>query len=479
MGGASSEVHDATTRLLLESALFDPTRIRRTAKRLGLHSEASHRFERGVDPSTVVVASRRCAQLLADWAGARPAGALLDVQTRPGLEVPVTVAFRPARTSALLGVEVPAAEQAALLSRLHLSVQMDREPWQVSVPTARRDLTREVDLIEEVARVWGYDRIPSTVPRLEALPTQAGDRLGDALREAARGLGFEEVITYGFVGPRQLQALGLSSDDPRSHPVLLENPLREELSALRTTLVPGLVQVLLGNVSRQVTDLCVFELGVAFLPRGAGEAPSEERHLVGLLSGTESGWLRRGAPLDVFDATGALEECLGAIGARFVLAPSSEPWLHPGKQAAIVVDGVARGFVGELHPDYRQRAGLELPAFVFEVNVEGLSVRPVEARTALPRFPAVVRDLSFFVDESVPAAQIRRVVEEAREPLVAELAVLEDYREPGRVPPGKKGMLWTLTYRAPDRTLTDDEVTAAQGRLQARLTAELAIQLRV
>jgi len=504
MGGGDSEVRPETTRLLVESAAFDPTRIRRTARRLGLHTEAAHRFERGVDPNAPTDASLRCAALVEELAGGRVAGPLVDVVARPAVLAPKVIRLRPARTQALLvgvgrfsldGKEIdPAlggalspAAQVRALEALGLGVSAvagdAAAALEVTVPTARPDLTREVDLIEEIARLVGYDPIPSTLPPIiiPPSPPEPRARLAEAVRRALVGVGLDETLCYAFVAPQAIAALGLSDGDRRARPRALANPLREELSVLRTALVPGLVGALGRNLSRGVTDVRLFELATVFLPRDGAppsEAPEERTHVAGVLAGARDGWLRPGAPVDLFDAKGVVEELAAAVGWEVRWGPGREPWLHPGLQATVLVDGEPRGVVGELHPDYRARAGIEAVAFAFELDLAGLAARPTTKTQPLPRFPSAVRDLSFFIDATVPADTVRATVVAAAEPLLTDVRVVEDYREAGRVPEGKKGMLWSFTFRSPERTLTDAEVDAAHARLRDRLVSALAIAPR-
>jgi phenylalanyl-tRNA synthetase beta chain len=467
MGGSTSEVSATTSRVLLESAYFEPARVRRTAKRLGLHTEASHRFERGVDPEGALDASRRCAQLFQELAGAQVVGHPIDLYPRR-IESK-RIKLRPARTRALLGVEVSDAEQKRLLSGLGLSVS---DSFEVVVPTHRPDLTREVDLIEEVARLYGYDKVPATVPDLTAAPGPSGDPLGDTVREALRGQGLDEVVTYAFVSPSQMARLR-----PQPAPLVLQNPLREEQSAMRTTLLVGLLNALQRNVSRGQTEVRLFELGEIFLPR-AKELPDERRRVAGVLAGHQDGWLRPGASLDYWDAKGVVEELLAALGHVAEFEPGREVQLHPGVQARILVGGKPVGHVGELHPDVARELGVEARPFVFELALDELGEAGWPRVEELPRFPSVTRDLSFFVSADKPAREIRALLESLRDPLCVEVRVIEDFRDPGKVPAGQKGMLWSFTYRAADRTLTDAEVQSLHASLTDRLKAALPVTLR-
>lgn len=472
MGGARSEVSDATTRLLLEVAHFEPARVRRTARRLGLHTEASHRFERGVDPNGCAdVNAWLCATVIA-LAGGEQSSALADAYPRP--IAPAKLTLRAARTEAVLGIPMVADEQARLLRTIGLDVGKRLD---VTVPTFRPDLTREIDLIEEIARLHGYDHIPPTLPKLERPPGPmrgADDVRMDAVRDALRGLGLDEIVTYGFVGAEALRAFG--SDESRW--LRVTNPIREEQAIMRTTLLPGLTAALARNLARDQSDVRIFEVGAVFRRAPSGDDPSEERWTVaGLMSGRRDDWLKPGAPLDFFDVKGVIEALGESLGVEIECVASKLAWLHPGIQGAIHVGDRVVGHVGQLHPQTARTLALEATPFVFEIDLASLPSTTPSAAAELPRFPAVTRDLSFFVDENVSAGQIRARLQALRDPLCVDVRVLEEYRGDKR-PAGKKGMLWSFVYRAPDRTLTDAEVQKLHDELVARLSSELRIDRR-
>jgi phenylalanyl-tRNA synthetase beta chain len=483
MGGATSEVSDATTRALLESAYFTPARIRRTAKRLGLHSEASHRFERGVDPDGVPGAALRCAEWMARLS---PPGAKLRLlgpmtDRYPVPLAPRKVQLRVQRTTRLLGVAIPADEQARLLAALGLETEARGETLVATVPPRRPDLLREEDLIEEVARLHGYDRVPATMPALHEAPGPIAAPLLSLVRDALAAQGLDEVQGYAFLGPRLLEAFAFA-DARRARPIRLANPLREELSLLRTALLPGLLQALRKNLSRGVEDVRLFEVGEVFLPhdpaRGAAGGSDEETHLAAVWCGATSGWLKPGPAPDFFDLRGVVEGLLERLGHSGRFVPSREGWLHPGAQAEVWAGERRLGHLGELHPDLAHRLDLEVRVLCCELDLGALGAALPARFEELPRFPAVVRDLSFFVDAQVSAAAIAEVIDAARDPLVVDVRVREDYREPGRVPEGKKGMLWSVTYRAADRTLTDGEVEPRHAALVAHLEETLGARHR-
>lgn len=475
MGGAGSEVSDGTTRLFLESAHFAPTRVRRTAKRLALHTEAAHRYERGTDPSAPAEVARHLAATVLALAGGKVASALADAYPRP--IAPVTLTLRAERTSALLGLALPAAAQAKLLHGIGLEAHVDGATLRVTVPTFRPDLTREVDLIEEIARLHGYEHVPAVLPPLDEPPgpmRNAAEATNDAARDALRGLGLDEVVTYGFVGPQHGRPF-VDGDAPH---VRIVNPIREEQSVMRRSLLPGLCLALQRNLARGTEEVRIFEVGAVFWPREGNELPDERWHVAGLLHGHRDGWLKPGAPLDFYDAKGVVEELVAALGHAARCVPGGGlVGLHPGVQARVLCGDVAVGAVGELHPHAARALGVEGRPLVFELDLQALPAAAPVAAAELPRFPAVTRDLSFFIDERVLAAEVAAAVDRVRHPLLIDVRVLEEYVGDKR-PSGKKGMLWSFTYRAPDRTLTDAEVQKLHDDLVAALARELGFERR-
>ncbi len=485
MGGAESEVGDSTTRVLLESAHFHPASIRRTARRLGLHSESSYRFERHVDPNTSDLAAARAAELLARLGGGRVARGAVDAYPAP--KRPWKVSIRASRTSLLSGVEFSRDEIAELLGRLALETEAtaDADVLEVTCPTSRPDLTREVDLIEEVLRVHGFDKVPSTMPHTEVSPSGSGDPRPAALRSTLAAIGMSEAITFGFTSPERIAALGFADDDPRGRPVEVRNPMSAGQAAMRTSLIPNLLAAVSRNLSFDVRQVRLFEIGSVFLP-SEEELPHEPVHLGGVMTGQADGWLKPGADLDFFDAKGVVERSLAAIlgselEARKVafVATSDVPFMHPGVCAAITLeDGTVAGHVGEIHPVVRKKLGVEPACFGFELDLSVLPLPEPAQMRAIPKYPAITRDVSFFVDVDVPAARVTALIEGSDEPLLESVSLLEDYRAEGKVPAGKKGMLWSITYRSPERTLTDEEADAAHEAIVGRLLDSLSATRR-
>jgi phenylalanyl-tRNA synthetase beta chain len=473
MGGLDTEVTASTTRVLLEAASFHPPSIRRTAKRLGLHSEASYRFERRVDPDGCERASQRAAVMLAELGGGVVRPGALDRYPTPPAEV--TLTLRPGRVETLLGMPIPPAEIERHLTSLGLAVSGER----VTVPSFRPDLEREVDLIEEIGRLHGYDDLPATLPASTSAPQPSGDPLAERLRDLLTAAGMDEAITFGFTSRQKLAALRLPAEHPVMRPLELSNPMREEQAVLRTSLLPNLLGAVAKNLAFGETDIRLFDVGAVFLPRPE-PLPTEPRFVVGVLAGQRPDWLVPGGEVDFYDVKGIVERVLAAlhVEAEFVAARNEDGFLHPGVAAAIRIRGEHAGVVGEVHPDTRAQLGIDRRCFAFEISLDRLGTPPAPQFQPLPRFPGITRDVSFFVDDFVAAARVRDAFLVDRSPLLIDLRILEDYREPGKVPEGKKGMLWTMTYRDPGRTLTDADVDAVHEKLVARALGELSAQRR-
>nr|WP_262366773.1 phenylalanine--tRNA ligase subunit beta [Moorella thermoacetica] len=480
MGGLATEVTPATTNILIESAHFDGASIRRTSRRLGLRSEASTRFERGVNLEGAPAAADRAARLMAELAGGRVAPGRIDCYVKR--RQPVTIELRPERVNYLLGTELAPTTMKELLERLHLEVRGEG-PFQVTVPAYRGDLTGEIDLVEEIARLYGYNRIPVTLPgNLTAREKQApAQRWEEAGREAAAAAGLAEVITYSFIGPRALDQLRLPEDHPWRHTVKIQNPLREEQSIMRPSLLPGLLEVAGRNASRRVLPVAIYELGRVFIPAGS-RRPGEPLRLAGLVMGTTPrGWNWPAGEMDFYYLKGILESIFSRLRVRDVSweASNAYPFLHPGRAATIKAGTRVLGYLGELHPEVLAAVELPARACAFELDWEaaGDQALRVPRYEPLPRFPAVERDLAVVVPATTTAAAVAGVIREAGGELLRAVALFDVY-EGAPVPEGCKSLAYSLVYQLPDRTLTDAEVNAAQERIQRALEERLGASLR-
>jgi phenylalanyl-tRNA synthetase beta chain len=482
MGGRDSEVGPDTRCVLLESAHFDPLSVRRTAKRLGLHSEASHRFERGVDPEGTLYALDRAAFLLEQMSGGIPVKGCVDCYALRKRVAPILV--RDLMVKRLLGIELTRREIERILRSLGLNIRgRTKRGLKVLPPSYRRDLTREADLIEEIARLRGYEKIPSTLP----LVRPQGGR-GDSLLRRERsirsflvGEGLTELINLPFAsGEMNRRFYGLW-ESPRS-PVSILNPLIQESAEMRLSLIPGLLENLRAHIARKVRSFCGFNLGKVFClgPKGS---PVEGEHLAGILYGQRErrGLRTKETPLTFLDIKGLVEGILEVIGVEHRAAWTScgvASFLHPGKAASLQFHGSTMGFSGEVHPDLCEE--LDLPPFLlFELDFEGLvqyAPRELTARS-LPRFPSVERDLAVVVDEIFPAQRIISWIKDLKHSLIEEVQVFDQYRG-SPIPEGKKSLAYTISYRAEDRTLTDAEVNALHQNLVSQISEVFGAQLR-
>jgi phenylalanyl-tRNA synthetase beta chain len=496
MGGGGSEVGGQTRAVLLEAATFDPRSVRRTAKRLGLHSEASHRFERGVDANGLPHASARAAALLARLGGGALAGDAVD--RHPRVPEPRKVTLSMAGLRRLAGFDIPLEQAARHLKSVEIATEPAGESPEgksltATVPTFRPDITIEEDLVEEVMRLHGYERVPARLPLGRRAPETSPEALADRARETLAALGLSEAVTWAFVPRGWITTLtGGRKDHPLGEPVVVKNPISADYEVMRTSLLPGLVEAAKRNLARGVTDAKLFEVGpVVRRAREAQpsqsnkDAPVEPQYAAAIWIGRRAGWLKPGEALDFYDAKRVAGELLRALGVAdpvFHLRAEAGP-LHPGAGADIfstAAEGApAIGLVGELHPRLARDFGLDARALYLELALEAVAGAGRAMRSApTPRFPSAARDVSFWIDLAVTADAQRAALLSAAEPLLRELAVLEDFRDPKYAPAGKKGMLWTLTYRADDRTLTDAEVDAAHGRVVAALSLKHPIAIR-
>ncbi len=507
MGGAASEVRDATTAIVIESAVFDPVSIRRTARRYALRSEASLRFEKGQEPRLARIGADRVAQLVAQWAGGRVAPGRID--TAPVEPAPRRLPFRPARIVRLLGAPIDAAEMRALLARVEVetapaqpgdavriatdmpSVVLDadaaREALVAIVPTHRRDLEIEADLAEEVARVRGYDRIPRRLPETP-MPEYRPDprRTVDAVRDALAGRGLDEVVTHALIGPHDHERLGIAPDDPGT--IRVTNPISAEHSQLRRSLLPGLLRVLVENERQRRVDVALFEVGHVH-DLDAGE-PREQPMLGLLLAGDQAGaaWNQPPRPADLWEARGlvdALCSRLGVPSAEATVPAEIPPYAHPGRTAQLRVSGpdgqaLDLGQVFEPHPRYLEAVGARGPhVAVALVSLTAVQAALPRARryVPFPRVPAVERDLAIVIGAGRSAGDVERVVRDAAAPLLRGLRLFDVYRG-APLGPDERSLAFRLTLQAADRTLTDEEIDAAVAQVVDALATRLGARIR-
>jgi len=484
MGGLNSEVYDDTRDVLLESAYFLPTNIRRTSKRMGLRTEASYRFERGTDIVGLLRALDRAAELIAELAEGTVAQGIWDAY--PTVQEPRRILLRFSKVSAVLGVEVAPAEIVRYFESLGLrTLQQDGAGVEVEIPTHRVDLEREIDLIEEVARLKGFDAIPATLPTVPMSCEEAPPflPLADRARDVLASLGLREAISLSFVDPADDDRLGVSAGDHLRKKIGLTNPLSRETAVLRTSLLPGLLRAAGLNVRRQARDVRLFEVGRTYHPVDGAKLPREVLRAAAVLTGRRSplSWSADAVPVDFYDVKGIAEELLRRLG---VDAPRFEPaanlpWLHPGRAARIFLGDVELGWVGQLLPERSEAYDIPVNVVGFELNLVGASAVAAEAGhfRGLERYPAVERDMALLVRRSVTAASILEAVASVDSPLVRS-ADLFDAFEGGKLPEGVVSLAVRVTYRSEERTLTEQDVAGVEKQILAALAERVGARLR-
>jgi phenylalanyl-tRNA synthetase beta chain len=512
-GAVDAEVDEGTTDVVLEAANFSGPSILRTEMHTGIRSEASNRFEKGLDPNLVLGGLDFACRLFAELCGGTVAPGVVDVWGGGAAE-PRRPSYRPAKAGALLGYEVPAEEQATLLRRLECEVDEGAGSpadggaatagpagaWAVTVPTFRPDLEREVDLIEEVGRLAGYDRAPETLPsHRTAGGLTRPQQVRRALRRALAACGLDEVITYSFIAGDALDPFGLPAGDPRLEPVRLANPMSAEQAVMRTMLLPGLVATVRDNLDRLNDPPNLFELGRVYLwdepvpaPEHAAEPgavlPRETEALGIVFSGRTlpENWTGLGRPTDFFTLKGVVEAVLRAVGLEAAFAPlgdqaSAFPYLHPGKAAVVSVAGAGGlGVIGLLRPDVAAGLGVEdVDLFVASLDFDRLAAvaQPTVVFRDLVTYPPAEQDLAVVVDGGVPAADVVATARKAGGKLVAEVSVFDVY-EGDQVPAGKRSLALRVLMRSPERTLNDKDIATVRAKIVGALERDYGATLR-
>ena len=480
MGGMESEVTDATVDVLVESACFNAGRTSHTSRDLALISDASIRFERQVDETGCVdVANIACA-LIEQLAGGKVAPGCVDVYPAPKQLAPISL--RLSRVHELCGAAIEPAFIEMALTRLGCSVEAEGEGdarvFAVMPATFRPDLTREIDLIEEVLRLWGMDRVEATIP---AAKNHIGgltreQRLTRKVGQILRACGLNETMNFSFAAPGDLERIGMT-DEGRGCPVEIMNPLVAEQTEMRRSLIPGLLQSVEYNIKHSTANVQLYEIGTLFFGRENASAPKERESVAGVLSGSmgDVTWNHKPMPLRFFDGKGVVEELLSQLRTpkvRFRPADGDDyAFLQPGRGAEVLSGGTVLGWVGEIHPDARDVYGIDIPVVAFELNLEALikGAGAQEAYREFSQFPSVEHDLAIVVDDDVTCEDLERRLRSAGGKLLVGVRLFDVYRDPVRVGVGKKSMAFALTYRADDHTLTSEEVERAHSKLVTKV----------
>ena len=471
MGGLNSEVKEDTQVIFLESAYFNPSSIRRSSRRLAMPTDAAFRFERGIDPEGVIRALDRAAQLIAGLSGGTVCKNYIDEYPK---KIPAVqnIPLRLDRIREIIGTAILSEDVIRILNSIDMKVvDKGNGKYLVTPPTSRVDIEREIDLVEEVVRLYGYDRVPVTVPAVSVKEIDVIPRLvlEERVRQLFTGCGYSEIINYSFTRPASVDELLLTPDDERRRFVVIRNPLTEEQSVMRTTLSYGLLETLKKNINNASFNLKIFEIGRIFLSRGDGELPEEKNILAGLLSGktSENLWGLK-VNVDFYDLKGCLENLfydLKLEKCRYH-AEISEPFLHPGQSCNLYVNDAKIGFMGQVHPEVLEKMDIRSNAYLFEINLDVLDkqLNPRIDYREISKFPAVTRDVAFVVPIPMEADKMLEIVLTQQEYLLENVGIFDIYAGKG-LDEGTKSLGLRFSYRAPDRTLTDAEINSIHERI--------------
>ncbi|WP_026486167.1 phenylalanine--tRNA ligase subunit beta [Caldanaerobius polysaccharolyticus] len=473
MGGLNTEITDETTTILIESATFNGSNVRLTSRKLGLRSEASSRFERGLDPNLALDAVNRAAQLIEEIGAGEVLKGTIDVYKKP--VKPWRVAVRPHRVNSLLGTEIDTAYMADLLERLGLKCLIKEDTIEVEVPTFRQDLRIEADIVEEVARLYGYDNIQETL--LDNCKASVGlktyeQKMEDMTRDIMGACGLNEVVTYSFESPKAFDNILLREDDPRRKAIQIANPLGEEYSVMRTTMIPSMLDVLSLNLNRRVERAAAYEIGRVYLPEELPlkKLPVEVRMLsIGIY----------GDGADFYDIKGIVETYLNACSIKAQFKPAADPTFHPGRAAEIFIEGKRAGVIGEIHPDVAEIYNMNKRVYVGEINLDVVfkKANMVKTYRPLPKFPAVTRDLAVIVPDDVAVGDLEGAIERAGGELIERIKLFDVYKgDP--VPEGHKSVAFSLIFRSKEKTLVDQEVNEVFDKIVQELNKGFGARLR-
>ncbi|MBB1614471.1 phenylalanine--tRNA ligase subunit beta [Pseudomonas sp. UMC65] len=476
MGGEHSGVTANTRDVFLESAFFDQIAVAGKARSYGLHTDASHRYERGVDWQLAREAMERATGLLLEITGG-DAGPIIETLSEQHLPSVAPVTLRAERITQMLGMEIDGLEVERLLTALGLTVTADGAgQWRIEVPSHRFDISLEVDLIEELARLYGYNRLPVRYPQARLAPQAKAEAEGDlpALRRLLVARGYQEAITYSFIDPKLFELF-----NPGVEPLLLANPISADMAAMRSSLWPGLVKALQHNLNRQQDRVRMFESGLRFV--GQLEGLKQQPMLAGVVCGSRlpEGWAQGRDGVDFFDVKADVEAVLGFAGAldAFTFVPGKHPALHPGQTARIERDGREVGFLGAIHPELAKNLGLDRPVYVFELVLSEVAQGRLPKFHELSRFPEVRRDLALLADRDVAASAVMDVIRENAGEWLTDLRLFDVYQGKG-IDPHRKSLAVGLTWQHPSRTLNDDEVNSTTQNILTSLEQRLNATLR-
>ncbi|MBO6179140.1 MAG: phenylalanine--tRNA ligase subunit beta [Selenomonadaceae bacterium] len=484
MGGFESEVTENTTSIILEAAAFNGASIRRTARSCGLHTEASGRFERGVDVTATCKALDRAAQLLEDMGACKTAKGIVDAY--PMEKDEREVAFKVEEINARLGTDIPGEKMKEILANLGFSVIEYGEYYIATVPTWRNDVSRMEDISEEIARIYGFENIPSTMPKGEVIrgvESERGEFMGE-VRNILSRLGMTETLSFSFTHPELLKKIRVPEDSELMNAIKIMNPLTEEYPLVRTTLLTNIMETAARNFSRKNEDFAIFEIAPVFFPKKqpVTELPTENQMIAGLFTGkrNEVSWSEKQVNYDFYDVKGVVENALNLLGiTNYTVEKADHFMLHPGKSAVFKKGREIIATFGEIHPSVAEAFGAKNPTFVFEMSVDVLmKYRKNNYKfEPIPKYPAITRDLAMLVKDTVSAGEVLTVIEKCGGKYFKG-ATLFDVYAGKQIETGKKSLAFTMTFRSPDKTLTDEEADAAFNDILNGVKTKFNAELR-
>lgn len=483
MGGLESEVSSNTGSILLESAFFKPTSVNKTSRKLNLKTDSSYHFEREVDWNTVETALDRAAGLIQELSGGIIAGGKVDLKT---IEItPKDINLRIERLNNILGTDLKIKEVEIILNKLGLFSKEGEGTLTVNIPSYRSvDLEREIDLIEEVSRIYGYGNIKETIPNsiFNVSDNEFEWRFERKVKEVLASRGMFEVVPYTFGNKDNVTKLSFKEDDNRCRILEISNPLSGDQDILKSTVIPGLLEIAQRNINVRNSNLHIFELGKIFIPRGKSELPEEKKILAGLVTGfnQEKAWIEENHLLDFYDLKGILEDLFDDLNIKnFRFEASSDCIYHPNKVARIYIDQKEIGIIGELHPDIKEKYEFVNPVYLFEIDWQKFSESILKSRkfVSLPKFPNVSRDIALMISKDIEAEKILSLIKEHGGSLIESMHIFDLYTGK-QIPEGLKSLAISISYRHTERTFTDTEIESIQQIIKSALTDKFKAAIR-
>ena len=480
MGGANTEVSDKTQTILLESAFFDPVSIRRTANLFGLHSEASHRFERGIDPDSVILALNRATQLIVKVAGGKPAQGVIDIYPVPFQ--PRTIILRLPMVKKVLGIEIPEKKILAILQNMNFSIhRIDEQKLEIQPPVLRWDIEREVDLIEEIARMYGYENIPVSLPT-GTISSEKKTKLRDfetKIRNIFVGLGFSEAINFSFISEKIMDDLPQISVEARER-IYLKNPLTEDQNVMRNSLMAGLCKNIAYNQNRQADNIRLFELGKCFIPSPSNLLPKEKMMLGVVMQGSRKpcSWQGKIESLTFFDLKGIVEAFMSALGiSDYTISPNNTLWMGSYQSCSIRVKNQPVGFLGKIDKSILKYFDINKDIFGIELEIELLTTPKKGTLKPIPKYPPIARDLALIVPEEISYQELGQTIRDMKINILQGMYLFDVYRG-DQIPAGEKSYGLSLIYQSLERTLTDKEINAVHEKIIRHLKQKFHASLR-